>query len=201
MQSNPQCHPPVEARGWQDELCTSSRFLLAQTYPAWLLENDKLSHNNGDPQGSTEHVCFSGSRLCLCISKARRVGGKGVRKRKAQNLRNQKVTSVALPAAMGLFLHPRMGHRAYVVISNTASSWPRQDYMWHCWNQNISAGNRAGGLLIVLGIQSYNNHLSLSQLPMKERSLVPKQKTLRFQKMNKTPYKTMPSLWYSLLLL
>lgn len=33
----------------------------------------------------------------------------GVRKRKAENLRNSKVTSIALPAAMGLFLHPPHG--------------------------------------------------------------------------------------------
>lgn len=33
----------------------------------------------------------------------------GSRKRKAENLRNSKVTSIALPAAMGLFLHPPHG--------------------------------------------------------------------------------------------
>ena len=64
IQSDARFHPL-----WKEEAdrmsCTSSRCLLAQTYLAWLLENDKLSHDRDGtwPQGSPEHACFLASGL------------------------------------------------------------------------------------------------------------------------------------------
>ena len=126
MQSDARFHPL-----WKEEADrmsrASSRCLLAQTYLARLLENGKLSHDRDGtwPQGSPEHACFLASGLdsIYVLLKALRLGwGRklGREKRKIQEPERQ----YPLPSRQqwAYFYIRHMGQRAYVVISNTASS-------------------------------------------------------------------------------
>lgn len=111
-------------------------------------------------------------------------GRKAVRKRKAKTWETERWHSLHSLKQWVYFYLCHKGQRAHVVISNTASSWPRRDYVRQHWNHNVSHGNGAGGLLIALGIQRYHSHPACSNC-LGEREIVNspgEKKTLSFQK-------------------
>lgn len=98
-------------------------------------------------------------------------GRKAVRKRKAKTWETERWHSLHSLKQWVYFYLCHKGQRAHVVISNTASSWPRRDYVRQHWNHNVSHGNGAGGLLIALGIQRYHSHPACSNC-LGEREIV-----------------------------
>lgn len=119
-----------------------------------------------------------------------------MRKRKAKNGDTERWHSLqSLQQWVYLYIC-HVGQRACVVVLNTASSWPRRDYMWQDWNQNISPGNGAGGLLIARRIQSYSSHPSVPAAREREAVNSLERKHRDFETANKAPYGTMTSLWY-----
>lgn len=88
--------------GWMLYLLIMS---LAQTHSAWLLEDDELTLNNDDTGHQTAQSAPVSQALDFaCVWWRHEEWEEGREKEKGKKLRNEKVTFIALPAAMGLFL-------------------------------------------------------------------------------------------------
>lgn len=142
--------------------------------------------------GSIGHLCFTESQdLGLpCVSEGPQNGaGKSETKKESHSL-----ISLQLWVS-DCICHT--GQRAYIVLSDTTSSWPHRNYLWQRKNQDISPGSWEGGASKCSG---YSKSQQLTWLG-KRSSLIPKTegKKMSFKIMNKMHHQTMTSLWYDVL--